>query len=69
MGNFSTAMAAKIKKLARISQWWQILHCNAILSPYSDEMARLLGTSTKGVLSKRLNMAQKSAKIGGNSLC
>jgi NAD(P)H-hydrate epimerase len=48
--------------LSQLENWWTLLPKNTILTPHPGEMARLCGTETTEVQSKRLELAKSKAK-------
>lgn len=53
--------ADALNALAGISQWWQKLPCDAVLTPHPGEMARLTGLSVDEIQSRRLSVAREAA--------
>ncbi len=53
--------ADALNTLSKISNWWQQLTNDAILTPHPGEMARLVGVSVDEVQSDRVGMAKKAA--------
>ncbi|HIE17044.1 MAG TPA: NAD(P)H-hydrate dehydratase, partial [Dehalococcoidia bacterium] len=53
--------ADALNTLAQISNWWQKLPQDAILTPHPGEMARLVHSSVEEVQRQRLEIARKSA--------
>ncbi len=54
--------ADALNTLAKISDWWQKLSGDAILTPHAGEMARLAAVSVEEVQRQRLEIAQKTAR-------
>lgn len=50
-----------LNTLAKVSDWWQKLTQDAILTPHPGEMARLVGLSLEEVQGNRLEVARKAA--------
>ncbi len=53
--------ADALNTLAGISQWWQKLPCDAVLTPHPGEMSRLTGLSVDEIQSMRLSVAREAA--------